>query len=117
MRSASVAYETTSPNGTRAASASTLAWNSGTTSRSTGTAKNVRRPARYSRSSSCACSAWRRARRDFAPTPRRSEEHTSELQSRPHLVCRLLLEKKKIREYNISEADSKKHDDNRRDAS
>src|SRR3989442_5421689 len=32
---------------------------------------------------------------DVAPTPkRRSEEHTSELQSRPHLVCRLLLEKK-----------------------
>src|SRR2546429_3420155 len=38
-----------------------------------------------------------------APTPRdavrqdpRSEEHTSELQSRLHLVCRLLLEKKKI---------------------
>src|SRR5690554_7582463 len=29
----------------------------------------------------------------FAPL--RSEEHTSELQSRPHLVCRLLLEKKK----------------------
>src|SRR5690554_7063413 len=27
--------------------------------------------------------------------PNRSEEHTSELQSRPHLVCRLLLEKKK----------------------
>src|SRR3989442_9726064 len=27
--------------------------------------------------------------------PSRSEEHTSELQSRPHLVCRLLLEKKK----------------------
>src|SRR5690625_7031787 len=26
--------------------------------------------------------------------PRRSEEHTSELQSRGHLVCRLLLEKK-----------------------
>src|SRR3989442_6038419 len=26
----------------------------------------------------------------------RSEEHTSELQSRPHLVCRLLLEKKII---------------------
>src|SRR6266498_2343319 len=25
--------------------------------------------------------------------PKRSEEHTSELQSRPHLVCRLLLEK------------------------
>src|SRR5690554_7067296 len=29
------------------------------------------------------------------PDPGRSEEHTSELQSRPHLVCRLLLEKKK----------------------
>src|SRR5437870_10050676 len=28
-------------------------------------------------------------------SPRRSEEHTSELQSRGHLVCRLLLEKKK----------------------
>src|SRR5690625_5890411 len=31
----------------------------------------------------------------FAATAR-SEEHTSELQSRGHLVCRLLLEKKKI---------------------
>src|SRR3989442_11169965 len=29
----------------------------------------------------------------------RSEEHTSELQSRPHLVCRLLLEKKKKRKF------------------
>src|SRR3989442_3507337 len=29
------------------------------------------------------------------PMAARSEEHTSELQSRPHLVCRLLLEKKK----------------------
>src|SRR5436305_10923090 len=36
-------------------------------------------------------------RRDVA----RSEEHTSELQSRPHLVCRLLLEKKKqIKEHS-----------------
>src|SRR6266436_6697413 len=33
-------------------------------------------------------------RNPFAHTPR-SEEHTSELQSRLHLVCRLLLEKKK----------------------
>src|SRR3989442_6292865 len=36
--------------------------------------------------------------RRFTSDPRcqrRSEEHTSELQSRPHLVCRLLLEKKK----------------------
>src|SRR6266498_4842677 len=29
----------------------------------------------------------------------RSEEHTSELQSRPHLVCRLLLEKKKNKHH------------------
>src|SRR5215475_13752356 len=32
---------------------------------------------------------------------RRSEEHTSELQSRENLVCRLLLEKKKINNINI----------------
>src|SRR5215216_7745511 len=31
-----------------------------------------------------------------SPAPSRSEEHTSELQSPDHLVCRLLLEKKKI---------------------
>src|SRR5690625_1335860 len=31
----------------------------------------------------------------------RSEEHTSELQSRGHLVCRLLLEKKKLKHYII----------------
>src|SRR5690554_7112589 len=34
---------------------------------------------------------WRYAHEEYE----RSEEHTSELQSRPHLVCRLLLEKKK----------------------
>src|SRR3989442_2101426 len=32
----------------------------------------------------------------------RSEEHTSELQSRPHLVCRLLLEKKKKKSDALS---------------
>src|SRR5690349_22776357 len=32
----------------------------------------------------------------------RSEEHTSELQSRRDLVCRLLLEKKKKKKYGIS---------------
>src|SRR5436305_3407056 len=37
----------------------------------------------------------RAARRFGALQLWRSEEHTSELQSRPHLVCRLLLEKKK----------------------
>src|SRR5690625_5599442 len=39
----------------------------------------------------------------------RSEEHTSELQSRGHLVCRLLLEKKK-RQRTPSGRDYKKHD-------
>src|SRR5439155_21939109 len=33
----------------------------------------------------------------------RSEEHTSELQSRGHLVCRLLLEKKKKKRKNLIE--------------
>src|SRR5436305_3222826 len=49
-------------------------------------------------------SAWKRiasvalatdAIRFHAEGQKRSEEHTSELQSRPHLVCRLLLVKKK----------------------
>src|SRR3712207_7901963 len=41
---------------------------------------------------------WRRR-----PASRnRSEEHTSELQSRQYLVCRLLLEKKKLHTYHIS---------------
>src|SRR5690554_7600472 len=34
----------------------------------------------------------------------RSEEHTSELQSRPHLVCRLLLEKKKKKKQKDHES-------------
>src|SRR5690554_4891426 len=38
----------------------------------------------------------------------RSEEHTSELQSRPHLVCRLLLEKKKKKKKNITIISQKK---------
>src|SRR3712207_7902266 len=41
----------------------------------------------------------------FEATPNpylRSEEHTSELQSRQYLVCRLLLEKKKKQQYTIS---------------
>src|SRR5207253_8096721 len=39
-------------------------------------------------------SCW--SRRLFVLLAGRSEEHTSELQSRGHLVCRLLLEKKKL---------------------
>src|SRR5438067_6236092 len=42
------------------------------------------------RASSAIHAAWTRA-----PAAKRSEEHTSELQSRFDLVCRLLLEKKK----------------------
>src|SRR5690348_17912663 len=41
------------------------------------------------------------ARHDLAHEGQRSEEHTSELQSPVHLVCRLLLEKKKYKRiYN-----------------
>src|SRR5437762_10619072 len=37
---------------------------------------------------------------EWPPRRRRSEEHTSELQSPMYLVCRLLLEKKKKKEKN-----------------
>src|SRR5690606_41969537 len=40
--------------------------------------------------------------RQFGAHRRRSEEHTSELQSRENLVCRLLLEKKKKKKRNIT---------------
>src|SRR2546430_8847524 len=73
----------------------------------------IRRPPRSTlfpyttlfRSSGCAYGSVERERRSpAAPAPalqsspasaRRSEEHTSELQSQSNLVCRLLLEKKK----------------------
>src|SRR3712207_8188964 len=44
----------------------------------------------------------RRSRRgaDAPGRPARSEEHTSELQSRQYIVCRLLLEKKKNNTWN-----------------
>src|SRR2546429_3412556 len=42
-----------------------------------------------------------------AATPARSEEHTSELQSRLHLVCRLLLEKKKKNDKRTRSYDRK----------
>src|SRR5258707_2301393 len=41
-------------------------------------------------------------------TAHRSEEHTSELQSRQYLVCRLLLEKKKKKRFNMN--DQNDHD-------
>src|SRR3712207_6936063 len=40
--------------------------------------------------------------RDRAEPRRRSEEHTSELQSRQYLVCRLLLEKKKNQSHHTT---------------
>src|SRR5690606_41678240 len=45
---------------------------------------------------------WRRYRAGSWRAPGRSEEHTSELQSRENLVCRLLLEKKKKNEKRRS---------------
>src|SRR5207253_10958393 len=47
---------------------------------------------------------WRNSRAGYmvwATLPSRSEEHTSELQSRGHLVCRLLLEKQKKTGWNV----------------
>src|SRR5438093_7038523 len=64
----------------------------------------IRRPPRstlfpyttlFRSSASAARACRRRARCRCRPTPARSEEHTSELQSLTNLVCRLLLEKKK----------------------
>src|SRR5690348_17677808 len=66
----------------------------------------IRRPPRSTlfpyttlfRSSCCSTASSRRAFSTApvsSPSPWRSEEHTSELQSPVHLVCRLLLEKKK----------------------
>src|SRR3712207_8901121 len=56
-----------------------------------GTSRRRRRP--------CPTTSPRvRASSTSRPTSARSEEHTSELQSRQYLVCRLLLEKKKIQD-------------------
>src|SRR5207253_7787283 len=51
-------------------------------------------PACYYHPFEFATNATRRGGRSGVVSPWRSEEHTSELQSRGHLVCRLLLEKK-----------------------
>src|SRR5205809_1651476 len=47
--------------------------------------------------------------RKFCDSFQRSEEHTSELQSRLHLVCRLLLEKKKKKQNKKNNIIHKKH--------
>src|SRR5438876_2986093 len=45
----------------------------------------------------------RQSQTDFIGWAGRSEEHTSELQSPVHLVCRLLLEKKKIKLFTTNQ--------------
>src|SRR5437899_4682828 len=50
----------------------------------------------------CRSASSRRRRRPGAWPACRSEEHTSELQSLRHLVCRLLLEKKKTSEAGFA---------------
>src|SRR6266481_6234431 len=52
---------------------------------------------------------WRRA--EAVRRRARSEEHTSELQSQFHLVCRLLLEKKKNNAYARHASERKRHRD------
>src|SRR2546430_10769829 len=42
---------------------------------------------------------WKAGPLTYSPLPKRSEEHTSELQSQSNLVCRLLLEKKKTKQH------------------
>src|SRR5438105_11054556 len=56
------------------------------------------------RSSDATAPTWR----SVSCTPGRSEEHTSELQSRVELVCRLLLEKKKQKSARASHNNSLK---------
>src|SRR5271163_4855277 len=56
------------------------------------------------RATRSSCRSWRLTRGSTVRT--RSEEHTSELQSRSDLVCRLLLEKKKKKQYTtLQQAD------------
>src|SRR5690242_21477280 len=55
---------------------------------------------------------WSGLAMNVTDTPRRSEEHTSELQSHVNLVCRLLLEKKKKkkeRQKTIEQEVKKQH--------
>src|SRR5690348_17737560 len=54
-----------------------------------------RSPRSAATSTRCRCASPRGSAHPWVPCCARSEEHTSELQSPVHLVCRLLLEKKK----------------------
>src|SRR5688572_32127630 len=64
----------------------------------TGRPRSMRPTAGAWRRSWPSCARGRRKRRRSV---RRSEEHTSELQSQSNLVCRLLLEKKKLTKADI----------------
>src|SRR5438876_4916735 len=68
--------------------------------RSTAPATAARDPTPPSRAAASDRSPGRRPGTGRRPGDRRSEEHTSELQSPVHLVCRLLLEKKKKTNHN-----------------
>src|SRR2546429_6542579 len=59
-------------------------------------------PSARRRSRTRTAPAWPEPSRRTSGFSARSEEHTSELQSRLHLVCRLLLEKKKDSALHLS---------------
>src|SRR5207247_6464665 len=68
---------------------------------SRGRSRSSARPARaWPRSRAPCAAAARGYRTPSGGCARRSEEHTSELQSRVDIVCRLLLEKKKLELYD-----------------
>src|SRR5690349_23896826 len=67
-----------------------------------GSARALRESPPYADAMAVIATASSSARCAASPPQRRSEEHTSELQSRRELVCRLLLEKKKyIQPHNL----------------
>src|SRR3712207_8487821 len=68
--------------------------------------RDRQRPTRRISSRADAGSPVARGDRRACADQARSEEHTSELQSRQYLVCRLLLEKKKYNVNNFSDHDS-----------
>src|SRR5215475_14392563 len=65
-------------------------------------------PAHTPRPNSIAYTATKHAVTGLTKSLSRSEEHTSELQSRENLVCRLLLEKKKKKKKNLIHHNKKK---------
>src|SRR3712207_8155799 len=79
-------------------------------SRAPGPSHQPSTPARTPVTDPCACergpSCTRRSKTTRGEAVARSEEHTSELQSRQYLVCRLLLEKKKSikSKYHLSQS-------------